>query len=234
MRTSRFPFFVLFVLPLLAPLLMAAGWPFRQPPPPPQYPDVAMAVVEDLDRQLVPRLGMYTANNSRGIYWLVITTPANLSDLERASPLSRLFGQELASAFVARGYNVQEIRKASDIIFNRREGEFGLTRDVRALATRRPRPPWSWPHLHHDAGRRALQHRGPGRPQQRHRGHEQPHPAHGRHGRGPVPGGHRFLFHAHGLDHRSDPVSAGHGAAYGPALVTAFASPAIAPRRDRG
>ena len=80
---------------------------------------------------------MYTANNSRGLYWLVITTPANLSDLERASPLSRLFGQELASAFVARGYNVQEIRKASDIIFNRREGEFGLTRDVRALATRR-------------------------------------------------------------------------------------------------
>jgi len=137
MRISRFPLFVLFVLPLLAPLLMAASWPFRQPPPPPQYPDVAMAVVEDLDRQLVPRLGMYTANNSRGLYWLVITTPANLSDLERASPLSRLFGQELASAFVARGYNVQEIRKASDIIFNRREGEFGLTRDVRALATRR-------------------------------------------------------------------------------------------------
>lgn len=136
MRTRRY-FLALFVLPLLAPLLMGAGWHFRQPPPPPQYPDVAMAMVEDLDRQLVPRLGMYTANNSRGLYWVVITTPANLSDLERASPLARLFGQELASAFVARGYNVQEIRKASDIIFNRREGEFGLTRDARALATRR-------------------------------------------------------------------------------------------------
>ena len=51
--------------------------------------------------------------------------------------MARLFAQELASAFVARGYNVQEIRKASDIIFNRREGEFALTRDRRALANNR-------------------------------------------------------------------------------------------------
>ncbi|EFL49735.1 conserved hypothetical protein [Solidesulfovibrio fructosivorans JJ]] len=124
------------MLPLFAPLLMGALCD-RTPPPPPQYPDVAMALAADLDRQLVPRLGMYTRDNSRGLYWVVITTPADLGDLERASPLSRLVGQELSTAFVALGYNVQEIRKASDIIFSRRQGEFSLTRDVRALATSR-------------------------------------------------------------------------------------------------
>ncbi|MFU2210545.1 FlgO family outer membrane protein [Solidesulfovibrio sp. C21] len=124
------------MLPLFAPLLMGALCD-RTPPPQPQYPDVAMALAADLDRQLVPRLGMYTRDNSRGLYWVVITTPADLGDLERASPLSRLIGQELSTAFVALGYNVQEIRKASDIIFSRRQGEFSLTRDVRALATSR-------------------------------------------------------------------------------------------------
>jgi hypothetical protein len=79
---------------------------------------------------------MYGGNNSRGLYWVVVTTPADLGDLARASPLSRLFGQELASAFVARGYNVQEIRKASDVIMSRGQGEFVLTRDSRALARR--------------------------------------------------------------------------------------------------
>lgn len=125
-----------FVLPLFAPLLMGSLCAPKVPPQP-QYPEVAMAVAAELDRQLVPRLGMYTRDNSRGLYWVVITTPADLSDLERASPLSRLFGQELSTAFVNLGYNVQEVRKSSDIIFSRGEGEFTLTRDVRALATSR-------------------------------------------------------------------------------------------------
>lgn len=134
--TRTFSPLPLWLLPLLFPLLVGTAWGWSRQAPPPQYPDVAMAMVADLDRQLVPRMGMYSANNSRGLYWVVITTPANLGDLERASPLARLFGQELASTFVALGYNVQEIRKASDIIFNRSQGEFALTRDTRALANR--------------------------------------------------------------------------------------------------
>ncbi|MHC1788810.1 FlgO family outer membrane protein [Solidesulfovibrio sp.] len=122
---------------LLSPLLMGALCGSGRTPPPPQYPDVAMAMAADLDRQLGPRLGMGAVNNSRGLYWLVITTPADLNNLERASPLSRLMGQELYAAFVGMGYNVQEIRKASDIIFNRSQGEFVLTRDTKALATKR-------------------------------------------------------------------------------------------------
>lgn len=137
MKTAAFRFLPLLLLPLFAPLLMGALCAGGKTPPPPQYPDVAMAMVADLDRQLGPRLGMGGRDNSRGLYWVVITTPADLSDLERASPLSRLFGQELSSAFVALGYNVQEIRKASDIIFSRGQGEFTLTRDTRALAASR-------------------------------------------------------------------------------------------------
>lgn len=120
-----------------APLLMGALCAASAPPTPPQYPDVAMAMASDLDRQLGPRLGMGGPGNSRGLYWVVVTTPAELSDLERASPLARLFGQELSSALVALGYNVQEIRKAGDIIFSRGQGEFTLTRDTRALAASR-------------------------------------------------------------------------------------------------
>lgn len=121
--------------PLLLCLLMLPA-PAASRTPPPQYPEVAMALAADLDRQLVPRLGMYTANNSRGLYWLVITTPADLGDLTRADPMARLLGQELASAFVNLGYNVQDLRRASDIIMRRAQGEFALTRDSHALARR--------------------------------------------------------------------------------------------------
>jgi hypothetical protein len=127
----------LVLLPLLMPFIMGAHSGSGKNAPPPQYPDVAMAIVADLDRQLVPRLGMYASNNSRGLYWVVVTTPAELSELGHASPLARLFGQELSCALVALGYNVQEIRKTSDIVFNRQEGEFTLSRDTRALATKR-------------------------------------------------------------------------------------------------
>jgi len=125
------------LLPFLLLLSTGTALARQDTPAPAQYSDVAMAMVADLDHQLVPRLGMYTTNNSRGLYWVVITTPANLGNLNVASPLARLFGQELASSFVGYGYNVQEIRRASDIIFSRGQGEFTLTRDVRALANRR-------------------------------------------------------------------------------------------------
>ncbi len=128
----------LLLLPFVfAPLLMAALCGGNAPPPQPQYPEVAMALAGELDRQLVPRLGMYTRDNSRGLYWVVVTTPADLSDLSRASPLARLFGQELSTALVALGYNVQEIRKAGDIMVSKGQGEFALTRDAQALAVGR-------------------------------------------------------------------------------------------------
>lgn len=122
---------------ILSLLAAAPARAARNAPPPPQYPDVAMDMAAELDRQLVSRMGMHSRDNSRGLYWVVVTTPADLGDLERASPLSRLFGQEISTAFVALGYNVQEIRKTSEIVFSRRQGEFILSRDTRALAAPR-------------------------------------------------------------------------------------------------
>lgn len=119
--------------------LWAAPAPARRAAPPPvQYSDVAMDIVADLDRQMAPRLGIGSRDNSRGLYWLVVTVPANLEQLQGSSPLGRQMAQEMLTAFVARGYNVQEIRRSGEIIFNRAEGEFLLTRDAAALSTRRP------------------------------------------------------------------------------------------------
>jgi len=95
-----------------------------------------MALADDLDRQAAPRLGIGFPENSRGLYWVVVTVPADADNLAASSGLGRLMAQELSCALVARGYNVQEIRKASEIAFDRTQGEFILTRDTRALARR--------------------------------------------------------------------------------------------------
>ncbi len=100
------------------------------------FPEVAMDMAADLDRQMAPRLGIGGPRNSRGLYWVAVTVPASLDNLEMSSPLGRLMGQELASAFVAKGYNVQELRKTREIVFSP-QGEFMLSRDVNALATKR-------------------------------------------------------------------------------------------------
>ncbi|QLA11601.1 FlgO family outer membrane protein [Desulfolutivibrio sulfodismutans] len=114
------------------------GHGHRQKPaaPPPRYPEVAMALADDLDRQAAPRLGIGFPDNSRGLYWVVVTVPAQEDNLEASSGLGRLMAQELSCALVAKGYNVQEIRKASEIVYDRNQGEFILTRDTRALARR--------------------------------------------------------------------------------------------------
>lgn len=109
---------------------------FPGPPASQSYPEVAMAIAADLDRQLGPRLGMGGPQNSRGLYWLVVTVPSALDNLAVSSPLGRLMGQELSSAFVAKGYNVQELRKTREVVFSP-QGEFMLSRDVNALATKR-------------------------------------------------------------------------------------------------
>ncbi len=127
-------------LVLLAAALLAsipAGASRKAPPPPaPRYPEVAMSLAADLDRQAAPRLGIGLPDNSRGLYWVVVTVPADAGNLGASSGLGRLMAQEVATALVARGYNVQEIRKASEIAFSRGQGEFILTRDTRALARR--------------------------------------------------------------------------------------------------
>ncbi|WP_051261857.1 FlgO family outer membrane protein [Desulfovibrio inopinatus] len=100
-----------------------------------QYWQVAQSLARDLDSQIARRM-LLGGDNSRGLYWVVVTVPVNLNDLTQTSPLGRLMAQEVGSALVQLGYNVQEIRKGSDIVFNPKQGEFILTRDVNQLLNR--------------------------------------------------------------------------------------------------
>ncbi len=132
-RTLAFLALILLTAALLVAIPARAGRK-APPPPPPRYPEVAMSLAADLDRQAAPRLGIGFPDNSRGLYWVVVTVPADTDNLATSSGLGRLMAQETATALVALGYNVQEIRKASQIAFSRGQGEFILTRDTRALA----------------------------------------------------------------------------------------------------
>ncbi len=100
-----------------------------------QYWQVAQSLAQDLDTQIARRM-LLDGSNSRGLYWVVVTVPVNLNDLTQTSPLGRLMAQEVGSAMVKLGYNVQEIRKGRDIVFNPKQGEFILTRDVNQLLNR--------------------------------------------------------------------------------------------------
>ena len=100
------------------------------------YPETARAMAQELDLQLAPRLG-FDHTTTRGLQWLVVTTPGDINDLGRATPLSRALAEELGSAMTAKGYYVQEIRKTCEVVFNKTQGEFMLSRNVRELATRK-------------------------------------------------------------------------------------------------
>jgi len=100
------------------------------------YPQTARAFADDLDAQLASRLGL-DHSTTRGLQWLIVTTPSDLNDMGQATPLSRVLAEELGAAMTAKGYYVQEIRKTSEVVFNKSQGEFMLSRDVRQLATKR-------------------------------------------------------------------------------------------------
>ncbi len=91
-------------------------------------PDMAAETADELDAQLVQRLGGIE-RPAQGMT-LIVTTPANLSNLELTCPLARLYAEELATWFVSMGYRVQEARKAQTIMFAPGRGEFGLTRNA--------------------------------------------------------------------------------------------------------
>jgi hypothetical protein len=99
------------------------------------YPETAAQIAEDLDAQLSTRLGLGTST-SRGLQWLVVTTPTDVNAMGQATPLARAMAEELAQAMTKKGYYVQEIRKTCEVVFNKQQGEFMLSRDVHELATR--------------------------------------------------------------------------------------------------
>lgn len=130
---KRFIIFVLMLACLLFPLYAAAEA---------NIPYAAKCIGEQLDEQMMDRIGNQSTGLSRKEsqalakmrYMIMGTTPANINNLNQASPLARQMTEEISRYLVSRGYRYDEIRKGKYIRFDQRVGEFILTREVSQLA----------------------------------------------------------------------------------------------------
>ena len=130
---SRFLVVILVLAALLFPLTAAAVG---------TVPGAANSIAEQLDDQLMMRYAGDDPGTSkkqrqalaRAQIMIMGTTPANINNLEAASPLARQMTEEISRWLVNAGYRYQELRKGSYIRFDKRTGELILTRDVRKLA----------------------------------------------------------------------------------------------------
>ena len=131
---SRFLVIILVLAALLFPLTAAAVG---------TVPGAANSIAEQLDDQLMMRYAGGDPGTSkkqrqalaRARIMIMGTTPANINNLEAASPLARQMTEEISRWLVNAGYRYQELRKGSYIRFDKRTGELILTRDVRKLAS---------------------------------------------------------------------------------------------------
>ncbi len=65
---------------------------------------------------------------------VVVTTPVEITSLDRSSALARQLQEELTRCLVSAGYRVQELRKGQQILMRAEQGEFLLTRKQSQLA----------------------------------------------------------------------------------------------------
>lgn len=126
---------ILVLAALLFPLAAAAG----------NVPRAGEDIADQLDDQLMMRYAGTSEDVSkkelralaRSRILIMGTTPASINNLEQANPLARQMLEEVSSALVDKGYRYEELRKGKDIRFDRRTGEFILTRSVARLAGRK-------------------------------------------------------------------------------------------------
>ncbi|CAK7035853.1 MAG: hypothetical protein DESF_01504 [Desulfovibrio sp.] len=126
---------ILVMAALLLPLTAAAAG---------NVPTAATRIAKQLDEQLMMRYaGTDPAESkksqqavARANIMIMGTTPANLNDLNEASPLARQMMEEVSRWLINAGYRFQELRKGRDIYFDKKKGEFILTRDVNRLASK--------------------------------------------------------------------------------------------------
>lgn len=98
-------------------------------------PQVISAMGREMDRQMKSRFGGDDEGQAPAIS-LSVTTPMDINDLEASNALARQVREELARFFVQAGYQVQEIRKGRDVMFEPYTGEMLLTREERLLGRR--------------------------------------------------------------------------------------------------
>lgn len=130
---QRFFIIILVLAALLFPLTAAAGDG--------NVPAAAAEIGKQLDKQLMSRFTGSSMDGSsqasaRARFMLMGTTPANINNLNMASPLARQMTEEVSRWMVNKGYRYDEIRKGSAIRFDERTGEFILTRNVSQLANK--------------------------------------------------------------------------------------------------
>ena len=118
---------------LLGGLFLLAAVLFAQTALAASVPQVASAIGREIDREVVERLGQ-GESPAQGVS-LCITTPVDNNDLDTSNPLARQMQEEVARWFVQAGYDVQEIRKGADILFEPTTGEMLLTRKDLMLGT---------------------------------------------------------------------------------------------------
>ncbi|MDR1946258.1 MAG: hypothetical protein LBQ51_03730 [Desulfovibrio sp.] len=109
--------------PLVFALLLSAA-----PAAGATVPQAASAAGREMDRQMEARFGRKPGEGAAGTLSLSVTTPVNINDLDDANPLARQMQEEAMRWFVRAGYDVQEIRKGADVLFEPLKGEQLLTR----------------------------------------------------------------------------------------------------------
>ena len=132
---NRFFITTLVLAALLFPLTAAAAG---------NVPRAAVSIAKQLDEQLMMRFAGDNSEMSRkdreslarARIMIMGTTPVNINNLDEASPLARQMTEEISRWLINEGYRFQELRKGSDIYFDKKKGEFILTRDVKRLASR--------------------------------------------------------------------------------------------------
>lgn len=86
-------------------------------------------VADHLLRQPVPPLIPHQSDQP-----ILVTTLVNNDNLDESSSFGRTFQNNIAAGFVNRGYAVKEIKLRRNMLVEKRQGEFMLTRDVEEMA----------------------------------------------------------------------------------------------------
>ena len=121
------------IMALFLPLLLSSLVGCREVPVPQAVSAVApdfFGVGEELARQLIAN------RRGGGGERLLFTTLVNLDDLRQTSKFGRTLSESLATQLFQHGYGVVELRKATNIMLQAKNGEMVLSRDAARLAGR--------------------------------------------------------------------------------------------------
>lgn len=132
---------ILVLAALFFPLAAAAFLGFGA-----NVPSAADDIADQLDDQLMMRYAQENNDLStkereklaRAHIMIMGTTPVSINNLERTCPLARQMMEEISTYLMDKGYRFQELRKGRDVRFDKKRGEFLLTRDVKKLLTVTP------------------------------------------------------------------------------------------------